>query len=59
MIHSYLDHGNLNELLDFNPTADNIARRIVERVQKCYKAMVQESEGNVAVYAIDENEKGL
>ena len=26
LIHGYLDHGNLNELLPFNPTAENIAR---------------------------------
>lgn len=59
MIHGYLDHGNLNELLDFNPTAENIAKWIVDRVPKCYKAMVQESEGNVAVYVKDEKDGGL
>lgn len=53
-IHSYLDHGNFNELLPFNPTAENIARWIVERISECYKASVQESEGNVAIYEEDE-----
>ncbi len=52
-IHGYLDHGNLNELLDFNPTAEHIAQWIVGQIPECYKAFVQESEGNVAV-AIDE-----
>ena len=52
-IHGYLDHGNLNELLPFNPTAENVARWIVERIPRCYKASVQESEGNIATY-IDE-----
>lgn len=53
-IHGYLDHGFLNELLPFNPTAENIARWIVDTVENCYKAEVQESEGNLAVYERDE-----
>lgn len=53
-IHGYLDHGNLNELLTFNPTAENIARWITEQIPECYKAEVRESEGNVAIYEIDE-----
>lgn len=52
-IHGYLDHGNFNELLPFNPTAENIARWIVERIPECYKASIQESEGNVAIYEED------
>lgn len=49
-IHSKLDHQNLNELLPFNPTAENIARWIVDQIPECYKATVQESEGNIATY---------
>ena len=49
-IHDYLDHGFLNELLPFNPTAENIARWIVDTVPNCYRADVQESEGNIATY---------
>lgn len=49
-IHGYLDHGNLNDLLPFNPTAENIAHWIVEQIPECYKASVQESAGNVAIY---------
>ena len=52
-IHGYLDHGNFNELLPFNPTAENIARWIVEQIPECYKASVRESEGNFAVYVDD------
>ena len=52
-IHGYLDHGNLNELLSFNPTAENIAKWIVAQFPECYKAKVQESEGNIAVYCDD------
>lgn len=52
-IHDYLDHGNLNELLPFNPTAENIAHWIVETTPKCYKAIVQESKGNTAMFIKD------
>jgi 6-pyruvoyltetrahydropterin/6-carboxytetrahydropterin synthase len=52
-IHGRLDHGNFNELLPFNPTAENIARWIVEQIPECYMASVQESEGNVALFADD------
>lgn len=52
-IHDVLDHGNLNELLPFNPTAENIARWIVGQIPECYKASVQESDGNTAIYEED------
>ncbi len=52
-IHGYLDHGNFNELLPFNPTAENIARWICEQLEHCYRVDVQESEGNVASYEKD------
>lgn len=61
-IHNRLDHGNLNKLLPFNPTAENIAKWIVDQIPECYKARVQESEGNIAVYVADshnEEEAGL
>lgn len=54
-IHGYLDHGYLNDLLPFNPTAENIARWITEQIPECYKASVQESEGNIAIYERDED----
>lgn len=53
MIHGRLDHQNINDVLDFNPTAENIAAWIVNTVPDCYKAVVQESEGNIAC-AVDE-----
>lgn len=49
-IHGHLDHKYLNDLFDFNPTAENIAKWICDRIPKCYRVEVQESEGNVAVY---------
>lgn len=45
-----LDHACLNDVLPFNPTAENIACWVVENVPNCYRADVQESEGNVASY---------
>lgn len=54
-IHGYLDHGNFNELLPFNPTAENIAKWICDRIPECYKVSVQESEGNIATYVDDES----
>lgn len=47
-IHGYLDHGNFNELLPFNPTAEDIAAWVVGQFPACYKAIVRESTGNVA-----------
>ena len=51
-VHKKLDHQCLNDILPFNPTAENIAKWIVDNVPECYKAKVQESEGNIAVYSI-------
>ena len=50
MVHGVLDHGCLNEILPFNPTAENIAKWVCEQVPECYKVSVQESEGNIAIY---------
>lgn len=49
-----LDHKYLNDVLNFNPTAENIARWICNELgEKCFKVTVQESEGNVAIYERD------
>lgn len=50
MVKGKLDHRNLNEVLPFNPTAENIARWICEQIPTCFKVEVQESESNVATY---------
>lgn len=53
LIQGKLDHRNLNEVLDFNPTAENIARWCAGQIPQCYKVSVQESEGNIAIYEED------
>lgn len=59
-IHGKLDHRFLDEIFDFNPTAENMAKWICDQVNNillnddgdgyCYKVTVQESEGNIATY---------
>lgn len=53
LISNKLDHANLNEVLPFNPTAENIAYWVVQQVPNCYRADVQESENNIATYEKD------
>lgn len=53
MIHDRLDHRYLNDVVCFNPTAENIARWICDNVPNCWRVDVQESEGNVASYERD------
>ena len=52
-IKAKLDHQVLNEVLPFNPTAENIARWACEQIPCCFKVEVQESEGNIAIYEKD------
>jgi 6-pyruvoyltetrahydropterin/6-carboxytetrahydropterin synthase len=43
----------LNDILPFNPTAENIAKWIVDEIETCYRAEVQESKDNIAIYEKD------
>lgn len=54
-IHGVLDHQYLNDVFPFNPTAENIARWCTEQIPECYRAEVQESEGNTAIYEEDKS----
>ena len=63
----YLDSCHFNDAMGsrINPTAENMAKWIFDKVNdifdrpeedgngECYKVSVQESEGNIAVYEID------
>lgn len=48
-----LDHAFINDVIDVNPTAENIAFWIVNNVPNCFRCEVQESEGNSAIYEKD------
>lgn len=48
-----LDHAVINDIVDFNPTAENLARWIASQIPHCFRCEVQESEGNVAIYEVD------
>jgi len=48
-----MDHKYLNEVFDFNPTAENIAYWIQQELgDKCYRVEVAESENNLAIYEV-------
>lgn len=53
IVHDKLDHKNLNAIFDFNPTAENIAMWICDQIKNCYKVEIQESEGNTAIYEVN------
>lgn len=57
MISDKFDHHYFNEIAPFdtiNPTAENMAREFCNMIPNCYKVDVQESEGNIATYEVDE-----
>ena len=53
IIKERLDHRYIIDIVDFNPTAENIARWIADQIPTCFKVEVQESENNTAVYEKD------
>ena len=54
IVNDMFDHRVANEVVDFNPTAENLARYICQHIDKCYKVTFQETEGNVACYIKDD-----
>ena len=53
LIADRLDHANLNDILPFNPTAENIARWICDQIPQAYRVDVIESQNNEATYEKD------
>lgn len=55
-IQEKFDHHYFNEIEPFNtinPTAENMAKEFCNMIPYCYKVEVQESEGNIAIYEVD------
>lgn len=53
-IHDVLDHQHINDIVEVNPTAENMSKWICDKLgDMCYKVEVQESEGNIATYERD------
>ena len=53
-IQDRFDHKVINEVVDFNPTAENLARYICDSLSPwCFRVDVQESIDNIASYIKD------
>ena len=48
-----LDHVHINDIVPFNPTAENMAKWLCDQIPHCVAVSVQETEGNVATYEKD------
>lgn len=44
-----LDHKHLNDVFDFNPTAENIAGWLLDNIQFCVEVRIRESQNNLCV----------
>ncbi|MCF0193790.1 MAG: 6-carboxytetrahydropterin synthase [Bacteroidaceae bacterium] len=53
ILRTTLDHRCLNDIFDFNPTAENIARWVCDQIPNCYRVDIQESANNSASYERD------
>lgn len=57
LVKNKIDHKAVNDAMDENPTAENMAREICRWINDispvCYKVDVQETEGNIASYEKD------
>lgn len=56
VVEELLDHKYVNDIVDFNPTAENLARYICDNIEHCYKVSFQETEGNVACYVKEDDD---
>ena len=54
-IQDKFDHKVINEVVPFNPTAENLAKYICDELAPfCYRVDVQESQNNIASYIKDD-----
>lgn len=65
LIHDKIDHKNLNKVLDFNPTAENMTTWIRDEIDNylranmkdlmsyCSKVRVEETQGNYAEWEVE------
>ena len=54
-IQDKFDHKVINEVVPFNPTAENLAKYICDELAPfCYRVDVQESQDNIASYIKDD-----
>lgn len=54
VVKGLLDHKCANDVVSFNPTAENLARFVCEHITNCYRVDIQESQNNVASYECDD-----
>lgn len=47
-----LDHANLNDVLHFNPTAENIAEWLCKKIPFCYRIEIEETKNNQVAYEL-------
>jgi 6-pyruvoyltetrahydropterin/6-carboxytetrahydropterin synthase len=45
-----LDHGFINDKVDFNPTAENLCRYLCDKIPFCYKVEIKEASKSWASY---------
>jgi len=53
LVHGKFDHKYINDVFPGNPTAENLAKFICDEVPLCYKVIVEETDGNEAIYERD------
>lgn len=65
IVHDTMDHKHLNDLFDFNPTAENMAFWIARNIDKtrtvqdrerqliCYRVDIEETNNNIATWEAD------
>lgn len=65
-VHDRFDHKHINDVVDFNPTAENMARYIaacinedrtvddIHRQMECYRVDIEETSNNIATWEVDD-----